>query len=106
MMTATQTITTDTTLLFLADRQRRRVLQHLIEVDGPVPINQLPATVIRGAPSREERETLRARFMQQLHHVHLPILLDAGLLQHDSSNGTIRHTSNDVIEAILELCSS
>lgn len=104
-MTVTQTISTDTALQLLADQQRRRVLQHLVESEGSVRIDQLPDIVFANDPSWNESDELGHRFMMELHHVHLPTRQAAGLIGYDPSSGEIKYRSDDKLEAILEACS-
>lgn len=104
-MTVSQTLSTDTALQILANQQRRRLLHHLVDADGPVPMDKLYATVFTNTSSSEEPTEFRDRFKIQLHHVHLPKLQEADLIEYDRASSTVQYQSDDKIEEFLEVCS-
>lgn len=83
---ASVTAAVDAAIEALADGERRRVLSSLSEADGRVPIERLAADVRSDtdgpSPGREGRGAVR------LHHLHLPKLADAGLVEYDPGEGT------------------
>lgn len=99
----------DTTLASLADQRRRDVLyvlgeretsttdalaRHVAARDAGVGVEDVPA---------EDREQVKI----DLYHNHLPVLADAGLLDHDRRSGAVRyHRPPETLERCLELCRS
>lgn len=103
--TGTETITVDEALELLADERRRRLLRHLAESDGTATVDQLVTVLDADAPSPEALGRTRDRLAADLHHVHLPKLHAAGLVEYRHREGTVRYRSNDRIEALLRACS-
>jgi DNA-binding transcriptional ArsR family regulator len=96
MNTDTETISTDRTLQLLADEQRRELLRFLIETDKDVvTVDDLVAAAAGPDPA----ETQRTRI--EIHHVHLPKLDDAGVVDYDPEHGLIRYRSAESIEQLL-----
>ncbi|QLD88824.1 hypothetical protein HWV07_07160 [Natronomonas salina] len=79
---------TDIALDVLADEYRRLAVEALFGRDGPIQIADLAAAVAEGihdgTPEDSEREIATA-----LHHVHLPKLADADLLDYDAESTTV-----------------
>jgi DNA-binding transcriptional ArsR family regulator len=103
MTTATTTVDTDTALLLLADRTRRTVLRSLIETGGDTAVEELVETIATRELSTGG-ETLLAgggRVAVELHHVHLPKLREAGLIEYDARNDAVRYRPGDLVEDLL-----
>lgn len=89
----------------LADRRRRRVLYCLVR--DPDGVRELPDLV---ADVRAEEEggdepggvAAEAAIERELHHRHLPKLADAGLIDYDPRQGTIRYTGSPGLEAWVD----
>lgn len=62
----------------LADDQRRTVLSYFLERDRQAELREL-ASHVRSSESHRVNDGIAA----SLHHVHLPKLADAGLIQYD-----------------------
>ena len=79
---------TDIALAMLADESRRLAVQALFERHGPIQVADLAAAVAEQIPAessdRSEREIATA-----LHHVHLPKLADANLIDYDPRLTTV-----------------
>ena len=98
------------TLAVLADEQRRRVLACIQELDESVSEAALAATV--GADdeitadagwNHSPAAAGPSEFRVELHHVHLPALDDAGLVDWDRSAGTVRSAPDlPVDEGVLQ----
>ncbi|NHN43156.1 ArsR family transcriptional regulator [Halorubellus sp. JP-L1] len=89
----------------LAETNRRRVLRYLRNVEDGSTLQDL-ATVLAGWESTESDRVVsndrRRELMVALHHVHLPVLADAGLLSYDSNDGTVALESiPDAVEEAL-----
>jgi hypothetical protein len=76
----------------LADDRRRLVLDYVTDAAGQVRIEDLVEHLPEsdGSGDPEEGQT---REEIQLHHVHLPALAEARLVEWDRSGGTVRPTS-------------
>ncbi|GAB7019782.1 ArsR/SmtB family transcription factor [Halostagnicola bangensis] len=113
----TQTISTETILQLVAHPRRRTILHQLRETgDMVVPIDELTAAVAiqRTGPSpKSATNTPLSRNSEdntsdkaELHHNHLPKLADAGVIEYDRYDGTVRYRSHDRVEALLEYIST
>lgn len=71
----------------LSDGRRRSIIAFLDSEDEPV---HRRAVLAHLAPDDEER----ARIATRLHHVHLPKLVDSGLLVHDRDEDTLESGPN------------
>ena len=88
----------------LSNRRRRRVLYSLVDSEESViECSQLvdrladgPATVGAGGDSSE------AAVARDLYHVHLPRLEDAGIVEYDRRQGTVRYDGLPFREEWLE----
>ena len=90
----------DLASLVLPHRLRRRVVAALSNRTAPVPLADL-ATALEsgegsGPPDRRHRD-LRT----ELHHVHLPKLADAGVLDYDPGTTTVTATRTARLGAVL-----
>jgi DNA-binding transcriptional ArsR family regulator len=94
---------TDETFQALSDRQRRQVLRRLLDSDGAVTLDRLVEDLAGdGAHPSESADRLRL----QLRHVHLPALRNAGLVEYDARNGSVRGRPDELAEELLRVCSS
>jgi hypothetical protein len=91
-------LTLDKSLTVLSDRWRRRLLLKLLK-DNPRDEDTL-ATDEMSATENQELDVLRT----QLHHVHLPLLEEEGLIEWNKENGTITRGENfEEIRPLLRL---
>lgn len=89
-------LSTGTTFSLLADRQRREVLAYLSETDdGTAEVDALVDHLAGEGLDRHEVVTA-------LHHVHLPKMADAGVVEYDRRSGTVRYTGDPSVETTLE----
>lgn len=81
----------------LAHRRRRVVVGTLLERDGPVPVRDLAraTAAAEGDSTADDRDRHRV----SLHHVHLPRLADAGLLERDREAETVSLAEHPALEA-------
>lgn len=87
----------DDVLDFLADARRRAVVSALQAAgDDWIDFDRLVAAVADETPDANA-ETLRI----DLHHVHLPMLEDRGIIDYDSRAGTIRYYRCELIADVL-----
>lgn len=88
----------------LSDRRRRYVLRSLIETtDGVAEFDHLVDRVVEleRAANDDPPEDHRQRVAIALHHVHLPRLIETGVVEYDWRNETVRYEGDDGIEACL-----
>jgi hypothetical protein len=89
----------------LSVARRRYLLYHLFRMEGDVAELDDAVDAVRqyGAAGpdeteRPDRETVRI----DLHHVHLPKLAEAGVLDFDRRQGTIRMRGSPLLEELVE----
>lgn len=86
----------------LADGRRRDALSYLSRRVGPTDVDELAAWLAarEGDPSHDRRE----RIVADLHHCHLPRLLDAGVVRYDPERRTVQRLAvADQLEPYLAL---
>lgn len=111
MTTATQnqplseieSVSTDDVLDVLAKERRREVLSYLIECTDPVTVDALVAHVESAGQAgigNENENRLAVRF----HHVDLPKMAAAGLVEYDREENVVEATAAcESIEATIQL---
>ncbi|WP_435158452.1 DUF7344 domain-containing protein [Haladaptatus sp. DFWS20] len=90
------------TLLYklLADHRRRVLLQCLRDTEAPMPISAL-VTELTPSDDRESSERdVEAEIA--VHHIHLPKLADAGVIEYDQSAQQAAYTAPPQVDALLE----
>ena len=87
----------DTLLRTIANRYRRQILQHAVSEDREV-INheEVVDCLIESNPELEEND--RKQLRTKLHHVSLPKLADAGVIDDDERSQTIRYCGDPFLE--------
>lgn len=90
-------------LRLVAGRERRIVLQYLRrQGGGPVTIDSVADTAT--AIHREfDPDHAREDTLLSLHHVSLPKLAAAGLVEYDGTAGTVRYDGDDRVERVLDV---
>lgn len=89
----------------LADEQRRFVIESLQTARGGVDtsLEEIAAHVRRAAQRSDELDDPGRRTLQcRLHHVHLPMLADAGLLEYDPETKAVRLGASWAVTATAE----
>lgn len=67
----------------LADKRRRTILRCLLDHHAPIQVHELAdecLSALEGVPSDSEES--RDRLLTSIHHVHLPKLADAGVIEY------------------------
>lgn len=86
----------------LADDRRRFTMEHLAQRVGAVPLGEVAEriAVLEGCPSRDRYE----RVITGLHHVHVPVLREAGVIRYDEERETVeRLPTADSLTPYLQL---
>lgn len=101
----TQTVSTEEALALLSDGRRRQVLRHLIGTGGSaVELTGLIDGITSGEPRVEgEYGPAAHRVRTRLHHVHLPKLAEAGIVEYDPQSATVRYHRSVRIERLLSV---
>ncbi|WP_049926603.1 ArsR/SmtB family transcription factor [Halopiger goleimassiliensis] len=86
----------------LTDARRRRVLYALVALEDPVTDRStvaVLANVLGVAPPDEPTPTISE---PDLHHDHLPTLEEAGVVEYDPRQGTVRYVGVPFDEELIE----
>ncbi|SFR35451.1 DUF7344 domain-containing protein [Halogeometricum limi] len=89
----------------LRDDRRRAVLRYLAteQTDRPTPLSTLAAFVAAVVYDADEESKsvgeVQSRVRIALHHVHLPVLEDHGVVEYDDANRTV--TPNPLLAALV-----
>lgn len=102
MSRITDTVSIERALRILADRRRRFVLGRLIDSErNAVTLDALVEHASLENPRPEPVGVCDAdRFLFELHHVHLPKLEDAGLVEYVERTETIHYTPSERVEKL------
>lgn len=93
----------DETLELLADRERRRVLEHLVEKStDSASIAELREQLGDGPTGEPGCGSGLDRFELSLHHIHLPMMDAAGIVEYDARSKDLRYRPDDRLETWLE----
>lgn len=84
----------DTIFTLLSVQRRRELLRHLKEAGGEATVEDITAEVADRETGTQSTAAKRKAVYVSLHQVHIPRLVEAGVLEHDGdgSNRTIRLT--------------
>lgn len=94
----------DACLNLIADRDRRRLIQHLRQNGNEETAIDTLVDQLNGsaqAPA-EDRPPDRSQLTTQIHHIHLPKLAEYGVVEYEPERGTVRYSSNEQVEAVLD----
>lgn len=87
----------------LASERRRLLLSQLMtHSDDPASVDDLVEGIIEHEYPDPGPETHRIRIEIDLHHVHLPKLADAGIVDYDPIAETVRYRRSQKLESLLE----
>lgn len=87
------------TFRVLAEPRRRTILRHFVsEGKATASYEELVEALLSadGGPDSRQRATIK------LHHVDLPALEEAQLVEHDDRSETIRYVENSLVEEVLD----
>jgi DNA-binding transcriptional ArsR family regulator len=99
-----QQISTETALRLLAKQQRRQILRRMAETSGGTSVEELAIHLGETDSTRSNGGELLDSNAVQLHHVHLPMLADAGVLTYDTTQGVVgRGHAFQTVVSLLEV---
>lgn len=82
----------------LSDRRRRELCQYLSDA-RIATMDELIDLLVRGGCTHETA-------LIRLHHVHLPMLEEFGILAYEKRSETVRYWGHESVERRLDLCQS
>ena len=89
----------------LASDRRRNVLAYLERrPESRISRDEIVDALLEREPDEPGPATRRERLEVDLHHVHLPKLADAGIIDHDPSSGTVEYSASADLESLLSRC--
>lgn len=91
--------TVDAVFAALADEDRRSVLAYLQDA-GEATVEEL-STAVDERASDPRGGTHGRDALVRLHHVHLPKLSDAGLVEYDRTSGQVEYVGGSAITELL-----
>lgn len=101
LSTENRTLPPTTLFELLANDDRRDVLRYLSQTAGATSIEDIAATVARWRSNRTEELRIA------LHHIHLPKLVDEGVVRYDPETGTVeRLDPADALSPYLQLAAA
>lgn len=89
----------DSILEIFAGRRRRLVIEYLRDAsDGEASYSGLVDFVLRHSDTQQESENIRS----QLHHVTLPKLEEADIIEYDRRSATVRYDPCSTVDDLAE----
>jgi hypothetical protein len=89
----------DTALEILANHDRRAIIEYLRDTsDHTATIDELANYLVSQKAERASEHPGRDHLQTTLHHVHVPKLVDSGLIDYDARNQEIRYRGSDRLE--------
>lgn len=88
-----------TMLELYQDQHRRAVLAVLINEQRSLTVNDLTKTVVKHTsqtPITEVSADVLTQIQMSLHHVHLPKMAEAGLIEYDPERGSSNRQSSSI----------
>lgn len=94
----------DTVFALLSHPRRRYLLYYLFSMDGDVAELEAAANAVYEyeAAGTEADDVSREGVRQGLHHAHLPRLAEAGVVDYDRRQGTVRYVERPSLEEWAE----
>lgn len=90
---------TDPAVRCVEDECRRAIVAYLREADeGGATVDELATHVLECADGQPDPEWVRA----ELYHVHLPLLVDAGVASYGSDRTVVGYEGDPTVEALLD----
>ena len=97
------TLSVDGIFDLLASNQRREILRHLsASADSTATVDELVTLLLDHETQRTGAGPGRVQIEMTFHHVHLPKLTDADVVEYDARSQELRYWSDDRLEDLLE----
>lgn len=90
MNNSEQQISIETALELLIKQQRRQILRRMADTTDGIPVDRLTRHLREANSPRPDGNGSAQRRGIELHHVHLPKLRDANVIEHDTDQGIVR----------------
>lgn len=95
----------DVAFELLSDSCRRIALRCLLDHDGPMAVEELVSAVVAAGDETDGAAARHRQVKIALHHVHLPKLGDAGVVEYHRATGVVAPTATtDGLAPLLEQC--
>ncbi|WP_135825447.1 DUF7344 domain-containing protein [Halorussus ruber] len=89
----------DSTLEILADHDRRVIIDYLrAEADQTATVGELADYLVSQKVEKADERPSSDRVQTMLHHIHVPKLVDVGLVDYDARNEEIRYWGSERLE--------
>lgn len=99
----TPELSLDAVLEILSQRERRSILNYLVDSSEEViPIDDVVEQIVQDEAERMSELPNQDHLKLELHHIHLPKLTKAGLLEYDSRSEQIRYWGDEQVEKWLK----
>lgn len=96
-------LSVDTILSLLANTQRRELLHHLREASSETcAVDDCIAHILRREEAMTGERPGHDHVAARLHHVHIPKLAEAGVIDYDARSQTIRYWGHERLEDWFE----
>ncbi|WP_202932535.1 DUF7344 domain-containing protein [Halorussus salinus] len=93
------TLSLDATLELLANHDRRAVLSYLREgSDRTATVDELTDYLVERRTVRTGERPARSHVRSTLHHIHVPKLVDAGVVDYDPRTEEVRYWGSERLE--------
>lgn len=93
----------DAVLYVLADQHRRDLLRYLVESPGDTcSFDECVSHLVRREAERGDERPASDQVEAMLHHVHIPKLIDTGVLEYDARSQEVRYRGHDRLELWLD----
>lgn len=93
----------DATLELLSHHDRRRILRYFADsAERVATAEELVEQLLQATAERTGEVPNRNHLASSLHHIHLPKLTDAGVLEYDPRSKQLRYWGNERLERWLE----
>lgn len=87
----------------LANEHRRLILSYLAETDNDVTTFEDLVDHLLVHEAEAVDDLTDESVAIALHHIHLPKLKEAGLIEYDTQSETVRYQADDMVEASLNV---
>lgn len=99
----TAALSIDATLELLAHHDRRRILDYLVTASEHVATTEeLVEHLLQSKAAQTGEVPSRNHLEAALHHLHLPKLVDTGVIEYDPRSQQLRYLGDDRLEAWLK----